>query len=171
MPGKQEFADSVAQHAPYLSRMVGNLTRSDPMTEDIVQQTILKALVHADQFRFESTMKTWLTSIAMNEVRQIYRCKWRTRSVPLLTENLEGDRSPRVESASRSYQAKESGALIRQAVSRLPEPYRCVVELCDLQRLPLREAAARLRLTLSATKTRRQRALKKLRPFVVKLKP
>jgi RNA polymerase sigma-70 factor (ECF subfamily) len=171
MPDNENFADCVAQHLPYLNRMVRGLTRSDPMAEDIVQQTMLKALVHADQFRSKSTMKTWLTSIAMNEVRQAYRCKWRTRFVPLVTENFESDGSPRVESPNPSYQAREREALIRQAVLRLPESYRCVVELCDLQRLSLQEAAARLRLTLAAVKTRRQRARQKLRRFVITLKP
>jgi RNA polymerase sigma-70 factor (ECF subfamily) len=171
MTGQQPFADCVAQHLPYLNRMVRSLTRNDPMTDDIVQQTILKALVHADQFRFESTLKTWLTSIAMNEARQVYQCKWRTRSVPLITEILEGDRSPRVESVGPSYETTERKALIRQAVSRLPESYRCVVELCDLQHLPLKEAADRLCLTVAAVKTRRQRARRKLLPFVAKLRP
>jgi RNA polymerase sigma-70 factor (ECF subfamily) len=171
MHAKEKVADCVAQHLPYLNRMVRSLTRSDPMTEDIVQQTMLKALVHADQFRFGSTMKTWLTSIAMNEVRQVYRSKWRTCAVPLMTETLKSDRLPWVECPSPNYQASERDAFIRQAVSRLPEPYRCVVELCDLQLLPLQEAAARLRLTLPAVKSRRQRARQKLRPFVIKLKP
>ena len=171
MHAKETFADCVAQHLPYLNRMIRSLTRSDPMTEDIVQQTMLKALVHADQFRFKSTMKTWLTSIAMNEIRQVYRSKWRARAVPLMTENVASGRSPWVECPSPTYQAREQEALVRQAVSRLPEPYRCVVELCDLQLLPLQEAAARLRLTLAAVKTRRQRARKQLRSFVIKLKP
>jgi RNA polymerase sigma-70 factor, ECF subfamily len=170
MPVNEDFGNCVAQHLPYLHRMVRGLTRGDPMTEDIVQQTILKALVHADQFRLESTLKTWLSSIAMNEVRQLYRCKGHMHSVPFMTENVESDRSPRVACPHPGYQAREREALIRQAVSRLPEPYRCVVELCDLQQLPLREAAVRLRLTLAAVKTRRQRARKKLRPFVVNLK-
>jgi RNA polymerase sigma-70 factor, ECF subfamily len=167
MPGQPEFANRVAQHLPYLERMVRSLTRNDPVTDDIVQQTMLKALVHADQFRFESTLKTWLTSIAKNEFRQIYRCKWRTCSVPLITEHFEGDRSPQVDSPRTSYQATERDALVRQAVSRLPQPYRSVVELCDLQHLSLREAAARLGLTPAAIKTRRRRARKKLQPLVV----
>jgi RNA polymerase sigma-70 factor (ECF subfamily) len=171
MHAKEKFADCVAQHLPYLNRLVRSLTGSDSMAEDIVQQTMLKALVHADQFRFQSTLKTWLTSIAMNEVRQVYRCKWRTRSIPLMTENLERHRSLRVECPHPSYQAREREALIRQAVSRLPESYRCVVELCDFQLLSLQEAAARLRLTLPTVKTRRQRARQKLRSLVVKLKP
>lgn len=140
------------------------------VAEDVVQQTMMKALVHADQFQFKSTMKTWLTSIAMNEVRQVYRCKWRTHSVPLMTENLDGEGSPGIECPNPGYQAKEREAIVRKAVASLPEPYRCVVELCDLQLLSLQEAAARLRLTMAAVKTRRQRARQKLRPFVVKLK-
>jgi RNA polymerase sigma-70 factor, ECF subfamily len=169
--GEQEtFADCIVQHLPYLKRMVRGLTRNDPMTDDIVQEIMLKALLHAGEFRFESTLKTWLTSIAKNELRQFYRCKWRTCSVPLVAEDLDSERSPQVDSPRPSYQATERDALIRQAVSRLPESYRSVVELCDLQRLPLQEVAERLQLTVAAAKTRRQRARKKLRPLVAKLK-
>jgi RNA polymerase sigma-70 factor (ECF subfamily) len=168
--GKETFADCVVQHLPYLKRMVRGLTRNDPMADDIVQETMLKALAHADEFRFEATLKTWLTSIAINEVRQLYRCKWRMCAVPLIAGDLESEQSPQVDSSRPSYQAAERDALIRQAVSQLPESYRSVVELCDLQRLPLQEAAARLRLTVAAVKTRRQRARKKLRPLVAKLK-
>jgi RNA polymerase sigma-70 factor, ECF subfamily len=170
MPEQANFANSVAQHLPYLKRIVGGLTRNDTMTDDIVQQTILKALVHAEQFRFESTLKTWLTSIAKNELRQVYRSKWLLRSVPLITDNFESQRSFQIESASSGYQASEMEALIQQAVSRLPPSYRSVVELCDLQGLHLEEAADRLQLTLPAVKSRRQRARKKLRPLVANLK-
>jgi RNA polymerase sigma-70 factor (ECF subfamily) len=170
MDKQDTFADCVVQHLPYLKRMVSGLTQNDPMADDIVQETMLKALVHADEFRFESTLKTWLTAIAKNELRQFYRCKWRTCSVPFIAEDLENERSSQADSPRPSYHAPERDALIRQAVSRLPESYRSVVELCDLQRLPLQEAAARLQLTIAAVKTRRQRARKKLRPFIAKLK-
>jgi RNA polymerase sigma-70 factor, ECF subfamily len=166
MSRQESLTDCVVEHLPFLNRMVRALTRNDSISEDIVQQTMLKALVHADQFRFDATPKTWLVSIAMNEVRQVYRGKWWTHSVPLRTENVEGDRSPLVQSPDAGYQARERQVLLRQAVSRLPEPYRCVVELCDLQCLPLKEAASRLRLTLSAIKTRRRRARKKLAPLL-----
>jgi RNA polymerase sigma factor (sigma-70 family) len=109
-----------------------------------VQQTMLKALAHADQFRFQLTMKTWLTSIAMNEVRQVYRSKWQTCAVPSITEKVKSDRLPWVECPSASYQARERNAFIRRPVWRLPELYRFVVELRDLQLLPQQEVAARL---------------------------
>jgi RNA polymerase sigma-70 factor, ECF subfamily len=170
MTDKERFADCVVQQLPFLNRMVRGLTRNDPLADDIIQQTVLKALVHADQFRFDSTLRTWLTSIALNEMRQVYRCKWRTHSAPLITESVESAGSPLAQSPHWTYHMREREVLIRQAVSRLPEMYRCVVELCDLQDLPLKEAADRLRITIGAVKSRLQRARTKLRPFIVKLK-
>jgi RNA polymerase sigma-70 factor, ECF subfamily len=144
--------------------------RGDSSADDIVEQTVLKALTNADQFRFESSFKTWLVSIAVNEARQAYRCGWRKRSVPLMTENIDSIRSQPLESSNNYYQVKEREALVREAVSRLPQAYRCVVELCDIQQLPLGEAARHLGLTLSAVKSRRHRAKQKLLPLVQDLK-
>jgi RNA polymerase sigma-70 factor, ECF subfamily len=170
MVKQQNFAECVAQHLPYLNRMVSRMTRGDQMAEDIVQQTVLKALIHADQFRFESALKTWLGSIAINEVHQLYRSKSRTRVVQLITETLDVNRCHPVELPKDAYEAKERDVLVRHAVSQLPESYRSVVELCDLQRLPLSEVARKLGLTVPAVKTRRKRARLKLRPLVANLK-
>ena len=150
MAEQQNFADCVAQHLPFLNRIVFRLTRGDHMTDDIVQQTVLKALIHADQFRFESTLKTWLSAIAVNEIHQIYRSKWRSHVIPLKTEAIDGYRCNASEFPNKTYEAKERDLLLRHAVCRLPKSYRSVVELCDLQHLPMNEAARRLGLTLPA---------------------
>jgi RNA polymerase sigma-70 factor (ECF subfamily) len=73
MADRLNFANSIVEHLPFLKRVVYRLTHGDQMTDDIVQQTMLKALIHAEQFRFESTLKAWLRSIAINEVHQVYR--------------------------------------------------------------------------------------------------
>ena len=164
----QKFADRVVQHLPFLNRMVRGLMRGDSMADDIVQRTIVKALVHADQFRSKSTLKSWLASIAINEVHQIYRCAWRRRSIPLIPENVDL-KCQHSESLSATYEAREREILVKQAVSCLPHSYRCIAELCELQSVPLKEVADRLHLTVSAVKTRRHRARKKLLPFVTKL--
>ena len=164
MADQPNFAECVAQHVPYLNRMVRGIMRGDPTSEDIVQQTIFKALVHANQFRFDSSLKTWLVSIAINEVNQLYRSKWRTRAVPLTTEIPEVHRWGHVADLQNDcYEAKQRDILVRRAVSYLPGQYRSVVELCDLQSLPMKEAAHKLGLTLPAVKSRRQRARKILR--------
>jgi RNA polymerase sigma-70 factor (ECF subfamily) len=169
MAEQQHFADCVAEYLPYLNRFVGTLTRHDPMTEDIVQQTILKALTHADQFHFNSKLKTWLTSIAVNEIYQGYRSVWRRRAIPLITETIDKDRGQRLELPNNSYEAKERALAVRAAVSQLPEMFRSVVELCELQGVSMKEAAQKLGMTLSAVKSRRHRARKKLRPLVANL--
>ena len=70
MVDQQHFADSVARHVPFLSRVVRSHVRGDQIAEDIVQQTVLKALTSADQFGSESALTTWLASIAINEACQ-----------------------------------------------------------------------------------------------------
>ena len=74
-----------------------------------------------------------------------------------------------LEFPNKSYEAKERDLLVRKAVSRLPQSYRAVLELCDLEHVSLNEAAAKLGLTLPAAKTRLYRARKKLRPLITKL--
>jgi RNA polymerase sigma-70 factor (ECF subfamily) len=170
MTEQQIFADSVAQHVPFLSRVVRRVTRSDYMAEDIVQQTILKALTNAHQFRFESALKTWLVSIAVNEARQAYRDLSRRRAVPLMTETPHVDACQQLEFPDNVYEAKERDLLVRDAVSRLPPRYRSVIELCDFQGVSMTEAACKLGLTLPAIKSRRHRARHKLRPIVETLK-
>ena len=144
--------------------------RGNESAEDIVQQTVLKALTNADQFRFESALKTWLGSIAINEVRQGYRCRWQRSTVALITEAVDRDRSRPLERLNDRYETKERDILVRDAVSRLPETYRIIVELCEFQQLSLVEAARKLGLTLPAVKSRRHRARQKLLPILKKLK-
>jgi RNA polymerase sigma-70 factor, ECF subfamily len=170
MGEQPQFADFLAQQLPYLKRVVCKLTRGRQTADDIVQQTMLKALIHAQQFRFESSVKTWLSSIAANEVCQVYRSKWQKCAVPLQTEMLDVRRAPSPYRQDLGFEAREREALVRQGVRRLPRTYRSVVELCDLQELSLSEAAQRLGVTVSAVKTRLHRARKKLRLLVVRLK-
>ena len=170
MSEQHSFADNVAQQIPFLTRTVRSLVCGDQMAEDIIQQTVLKALTHADQFRFESSLNTWLVSIAGNEIRQTYRSRSRSRAVPLSTENLDIGRSLRLEFPNNDYEARERAVFVRDAVRRLPHKYRSVVVLCDFHHVPMKEAARKLGLTLSGIKTRRHRARQKLRPLVARLK-
>ncbi len=129
----------------------------------------MKALTNADQFRFHSALKTWLIAIAVNEVRQTYRCGWRKRVVPLMTETLNVRRVQDVGLPHNAYEANERNLLVRDAVSRLPRMYRSVVELCDFECVPMKEAARRLRITLPALKAHRHRVRQKLLPLLCKL--
>ena len=58
----------VERHAPVLARFVASLGVSDEV-EDVVQETFLKAFASLDGFRGESSLRTWLCTIARNLVR------------------------------------------------------------------------------------------------------
>jgi RNA polymerase sigma-70 factor, ECF subfamily len=161
MQNQTNITGSLAQHIPFLRRVVSRLVQEHEMADDIVQETMLRAARNAHKFRFESSLKTWLTSIAINEVRQAYRCSWHKRNIPLTAEDID---------LSNGYQAKERDNLVRMAVSRLPQEYRCVIELCDLQQVPMREPAKQLALTIPALKSRRHRAKQKLMPLLKHLR-
>lgn len=162
------IAESIALHIPFLTRLVCSLVRQRQMVDDIVQQTALKALLNAHQFRFESSLKTWLSSIAINEIRQEYRSPWGRRAVSLTPEILKANETQRSDFPHSAYEANEHAIGVRQAVLSLPQKYRTVVELCDLQCLPLKEAARTLGLTLPAVKSRHHRARQKLERLVTR---
>src|SRR4051812_4119262 len=69
----ERFAELVEPQMPALLGIVGSRMRRHPDFEDVVQETLLKAYAHISQFRCESTFATWVTRIAINEVRQWYR--------------------------------------------------------------------------------------------------
>lgn len=170
MHNQTNITESLGQHIAFLRRVVCRVMHGHEMTDDIVQQTMLRAAMNLHKFRFESSLKTWLASIAINEARQAYRCPWRNRNIPLSAEDINLTSFQASGSSNDTYQTKERDTLVRAAVSRLPQLYRCVVELCDLQQLSMREAAQQLGLTIPALKSRRHRARQKLMPLLKSLR-
>ena len=88
MHNQTSITESLGQHIPFLRRVVCRFMHGHEMADDIVQETMLRAATNAHKFRFESSLKTWLTSIAINEARQAYRGSWHKRSVPLASEDI-----------------------------------------------------------------------------------
>jgi RNA polymerase sigma-70 factor (ECF subfamily) len=161
------FGDLIAPHLTLLSRIVQAIIGGHPEVEDIVQQTALKAFTHLAQFRFEAGFRTWLIQIGVNEARQ-----WRRRSAssrvlefrPAASFELriaDQGHSPLIE-----YQRSETGAQVGAALARLPEKYRIVILLRDLEELSISEVAGRLGLTIPAVKTRHRRARQKVAGFL-----
>ena len=166
--GRQDlFADLIAPHLKPLSLMLRTTIRSQPDVEDIVQQTALKAFAHLEQFRCEASFRTWLIRIGLNEARQWRRRCTSSRLLALDPSTLtkapvaDENHSPWAE-----YQRSESRVRLRAALASLPEKYRIVMLLRDLQGFSLSEVAGRLGLTIPAVKTRQRRARLKMASFL-----
>jgi RNA polymerase sigma-70 factor, ECF subfamily len=166
------FGDLIAPHLTHLSRIVRATMQCEAEVEDIVQQTALKAFTHLAQFRFEASFRTWLIRIGLNEVRQWRRKRASSRCVefiaPLLAELpiVDQNHSPLVE-----YQRNETTAQVRAALALLPDKYRSVILLRDVEDLTISQVAGRLGLTIPAVKTRHRRARQKVAGLLDQSRP
>src|SRR5262249_44967455 len=134
--------------------------------EDCAQNAFIKVFDHVGEFRGASRFGTWLTRIAINEGLQRVR---RQRPVESLDDTPleEEDRQPRQVLAwgdpEKLYSREQLRALVEKKLLELPEGYRVVVMLRDIEELSTKETAVALNLEIATVKTRLHRGRMLLR--------
>lgn len=140
-------------------RMLGNPDDA----KDILQDTFMKVYDHLDKFRGEARLSTWIYRIAMNEaLMKIRREKGKMVSIDTfrVTEG-EARALDIVDWAERPLDkllTKELGEEMETAVGKLPEDYRAVFLLRDVEGLSNAEIAKVLEISVPAVKSRLHRA-------------
>jgi RNA polymerase sigma-70 factor, ECF subfamily len=133
-----------------LYRAARGVLRDETEAEDVVQETYLQSLRHLRAFRWQSSLATWLTRIAVNEA--CARRRKRRRTMP-------GDGGAGIgESADAPIRRREAGESIREHVDALPSSLRVVLVLRAVEGLSTAETAESLGLTEEAVKVRLHRA-------------
>jgi RNA polymerase sigma-70 factor (ECF subfamily) len=140
------------------------------LAEDVTQEAFISAWRALDSFRGGS-FKAWLFRIAVNESRDLHRRASRRPSSSLdelleegLAGSLEADRSPGPEEAALS---ADTARTLERSLRRLPEEYRVVVLLSDVQGLSYDEVCTALSLPLGTVKSRLFRARAALRKLLL----
>lgn len=153
------------------------MVKNETDAEDGAQEVMISAYRHLRSFRGESKFSTWLITIAMNEGRKRLR-KTKAAGLESLDENKEeheGDFTPVEltdwrEIPSVALEKLELRTKVREAVQGLPEIYREVVVLRDLEELNQEETAAALGIPVTLVKVRLHRGRmmmqKKLVPYL-----
>jgi RNA polymerase sigma-70 factor (ECF subfamily) len=133
--------------------------------EDVAQETVIKVYLNLHLFRGESQFRTWVLSIARNEGLGRLRKLGSRRedSLDAGTDEQTGDYTPAIltswrEIPTEALERKELGELLRDAIGKLPEIYRNVVLLRDIEEMDIRETAEVLKITEGAVKVRLHRA-------------
>src|SRR5438034_6922291 len=156
LAGQNEcFAVLMNRHMTAVRGRVKSMVRNKSDEDDLVQETFLKAWRHLSSFRSDASFRTWITRVATNEVLQQYRRDRRTPIVP--GERLDACAS-KAESPHEVLVRVEARRTIRNAVAGLPEKYRRVLILRDLDELTTHEAARRLESSPPLVKCRLFRA-------------
>jgi RNA polymerase sigma factor (sigma-70 family) len=150
------FTVLMDRHLFAVRRHIGSMVRDATDTDDLVQEVLLKIWRHLSTFRSESSFRTWMTRVAINEVLQSYRRKQRSPLFRALGD-LDAIASPG-DCPHKSLARAEATKTVRHAVAELPARYRQVLILRDLEQLSERETAESLQSTISAVKTRLFRA-------------
>jgi RNA polymerase sigma-70 factor (ECF subfamily) len=150
----------IEDNAQRLRSFVFKMSHNSPDAEDIVQQTVVRAIQKFDQFRGDSSFLTWLCSIAVNERRQLLRRQHIIQMLPLEDgANMHWYEDKPARDATRNAAKRQS---FRRAVQTLPPSFKSVIELHDFEGHTLVEIANSLNTSVSAIKTRHFRARKLL---------
>ena len=162
---KELFHELIRPYERMVYLTVLSIVKNETDAEDAAQEAIVNAYRHLDSFRAESKFSTWLTMIAINEGRKrLRKAKSAAEdSLEEIVEDKEGDYTPAPltdwrEIPLEALERKELREALRKAVASLPDIYRQVFALRDLEELNTEETAEALGLTPGTVKVRLHRA-------------
>lgn len=152
-----------------LHNFVLNIVEDDDVAENIVQEAFAEAYRQIEEFRGEAKVSTWLFSIARHlayghlRTAKRHSCKEHETIEFLQAEQRE---APTV--TERAVEVAERKRIVHDALQELPDHYRRVVQLRDLEEKSTAETAEHLGLTEVNVRVRLHRARKQLRDHLRK---
>ena len=173
---RDAFVELSKPYADRILRTIFHITRNWHDAEDALQDAMLRAFSHLKGFQEKSSFSTWVTRIAINSALMMLRKKRVCQKIPFEGIGGSGDnyelrepKSPAEDPESRLAR-KEREELLNDAILRLPQVLREVVELRQARGYSTREIAQALRITVPAVKSRLSRARLALRAALLPAK-
>jgi RNA polymerase sigma factor (sigma-70 family) len=156
LAGHSEFFDVLMdRHLCVIRKRVDSMIPNKAEAEDVFQVAQLNIWTHLSSFRFDSSFRTWITRIAINEALQSHRRTRRGRE----SDAMDLDRvAASTDCPEQSYARKEMAGTIRRAIRQLPAKFRQIVVLRELRELSVNETARELKSNPQLVKTRLFRA-------------
>ena len=159
----------VRKYERQVFRIAQHITQNREDAEDVMQDAFLKAYEKLDQFQGNSKFYTWLVRIAVNESLMRLR-KRRTGKMVSIDEDMETEEGtvPRdladwAPDPEQNYSQSELAEILRKTIRGLPQGFRIVFVLRDVEGLSTEETAETLGLSVPAVKSRLLRARLQLR--------
>ena len=172
---ERAFERLVREHGGRLLAVARRFLRDEEEARDAVQEGFLSAFRSIDGFEQGSRLSTWLHRIVVNACLMRLRARRRKPEEPieeLLPQFDEdghqvGHPTPEWEGSAETLLARsETRAIVRKAIDRLPDRYRAVLLLRDIEELSTEDAARLLDITANAVKIRLHRARQALRALL-----
>ena len=142
-----------------LYRVARAILHDDSEAEDVMQDAYVRAYTHLDQFAGRAAFSTWLTRIAVHEA--LTRLRSRNRHPQVDVTEYDGEISMNMPNRSLDPEQNASTAQLKEfleeAVLSLPESYRTVIMLRDIEELSTAETAEVLEVSEDNVKVRLHR--------------
>lgn len=144
-------------HVDRVYRLAFRLAGDDELARDFTQETFIRAFDRIGTFRGESRLSTWLhaiaTTVSLNGLRRVKRFRTRETALEAADGVAGGVRSAEPDLKTR----------LRDAIDALPDKYRTVVVMHDMEGYTHEEIAAALDMEIGTSKAQLSRARAKLR--------
>jgi RNA polymerase sigma-70 factor, ECF subfamily len=168
---RSAFAELWKLHSKSAFTKVYQITKNRADTEDVMQDTWIKAFIHLNTFDGRAKFSTWLTRIAINSALMVLR-KRRSRPEASL-ESTDGETwqireiVDQTKDVEEQYLNREGVERLRRAICRLNPQLRAVVEIQQSEDGQVKEIAELAGISTSAAKSRLSRARTVLRRALV----
>lgn len=161
------FEILVRRHNQRIYRTVRAVLRSDEEVEDVMQQAYLNAYLHLSQFAGDAQFSTWLTKIALNEA--LRRRRKRNRSFGDVNDEATMEiPDTSIPDPEKQATASELRDVLEREIAALPDSFRIVVVMRDVEGMSTAESASCLDISEDLVKTRLHRGRTMLRDNLFK---
>lgn len=167
---QQAFAKLIKQHTPRLMATARRFLRSEDDCHDALQEAFLSAYKGLASFQGQSQLSTWLHRIVVNACLMKLRKQSRRSMLPL--DDLLPDQGDVASLVADHVEADplerdEQYELVHRYLRELPDSYREIILLRNIEERSTEEVATRLGITAGAVKTRLHRAHQALKSVMV----
>lgn len=169
-----QFAILVENETPRLFRMIMRIVQDEDEAQSVLQETFLQAYKRLNTFRGEAKVSTWLYAIGLNLARAALRKLKRINPVesdvierlqPAFSKGMHVQQFDRWNPQKLAERA-ERKELVHKAIAELPEDYKNVIMLRDIEELSTTEVAEALEISEGAVRVRLHRARNALRTLL-----
>ena len=169
---EQAYIELVNRYRDRLMSFVYRFINDSIVAEDIVQDTLVKLYTHKDYYRNIAKFSTWIYTIAGNLAKTELR-KNKRRKVTNLSEMGKDDWQydiPSDEDTAKKVHGQFIGEQIQKAIQSLPDHFREVIILRDIQELSYEEVSSIVEVPLGTVKSRINRARLQLQEMLKELR-
>jgi len=167
----QAFKALVEENAGWMLRLAKRFTKSEAAAADCVQESFLLIFRKIGDFEGRSPLRGWIRSIVVNQALMKQRQRAQSDEQPLENWAPEFDHNGFLigpvtianDSASALVSQREISNIVQMAIGELPDSYRAVLLLRDIEGYSTREAADALAISEGAVRTRLHRGRSELK--------